>query len=211
MSASALKAVSVGVDIDGSTVFDGVSLAAAAGTMTTITGPAGAGKTILARVLAGLLQPDRGEVLFDGRPTSDHDAAPNATLVAQDDWLISVLTVSETVTLPLQAQRLPPAEIRERASHWLSALGLEGCADRLVDELSGGQRQRLAIARALAVQASVVIMDEPTAGLDAENRKLVLSLMLDERDRGAALVVVSHDPDVLAQSTATLELAGLGG
>jgi putative ABC transport system ATP-binding protein len=203
-----LKAVAVGVDLDGRPVFDGISLAAEAGTLTAITGPSGSGKTTLARVLSGLRVPDRGEVLFQGLPSAELRDGPPAALVAQDEGLLAVLTTTETVTLPLQMRCLAKPEIRARARHWLGAVGLEACADRLVDELSGGQRRRLAIARALALQAPIVIMDEPTAGLDADNRRLIVGLLLDELRRGAALVLVSHDPDVLVHSTATFELAG---
>ena len=100
------------------------------------------------------------------------------------------------------------SQIKGKQRHWLAVTGLDACAGRLVDELSGGQRQQLAIARALAMRTGVVVMDEPTAGLDAENRNLVVGLLWAEMERGAALVVVSHDPEILARSTAWLELDG---
>jgi putative ABC transport system ATP-binding protein len=199
MTEPLLRAVEVGVDIDGRPIFDGVSMEAEPGSLTVITGPSGSGKSTLARVLASFRAPDRGEVVF-GSPGT------RPALVAQEEGLVAVLTAAETVALPLQAEGLPRTEIRRRWHHWLGATGLEACAGRLVDELSGGQRQRLAIARALATGASVVVMDEPTAGLDAENRNMVVALLLAEMERGAAVIVVSHDPEVLARSTATLEL-----
>ena len=197
MSEPALKATGVGVDIDGRAIFDGVSLTAEPGSMTVITGPSGTGKTTLARVFASFRAPDRGEVVF---------ASPvRPALVAQDEGLVSVLTAAETVALPLQMQGLPRDEIRNRSRHWLEATGLDACADRLVDELSGGQRQRLAIARALAMRADVLVLDEPTAGLDAGNRNMVVALLQAELDRGAAVVVVSHDAEILARATAGLD------
>jgi putative ABC transport system ATP-binding protein len=197
----ALRAVGIGVDVGGRALLDGVDLEAEAGSLTVITGPSGTGKSTLARVLAGFLAPDRGTVEF-GSPGT------RPALVAQDEALVSFLTASETVALPLQAEALPRPEIRNRCRHWLGATGLDACAGRLVDELSGGQRQRLAIARALAMGASVVVMDEPTAGLDAENRNMVVALLQAEMEHGAAVVVVSHDSEILARSTATVELAG---
>ncbi len=200
MTEAALKAIDVGVDIGDRPIFDGVNLEAEPGSLTVITGPSGSGKSTLARVLASFRAPDRGEVVFA-------TAGTRPALVVQDEGLVSVLTAAETVALPLQAEGLPKAEIRDRWQHWLGATGLDACAGRLVDELSGGQRQRLAIARALATGTSVVVMDEPTAGLDAENRNMVVALLLSEMERGAAVVVVSHDPEILARSTTTLELS----
>ena len=199
MSEPALTAIDIGVDVDGRSLFDGVSLAAERGSLTVITGPSGAGKTTLARVLAGFREPDRGRVVFGA-------FGERPAFVAQDEGLVSVLTAAETVALPLQAQGLARTEIRTSSRHWLEATGLGACAGRLVDELSGGQRQRLAIARALAMRTCVVVMDEPTAGLDAENRNLVVGLLRAEMERGAGLVVVSHDPEILARSTTRCEL-----
>jgi ABC-type lipoprotein export system ATPase subunit len=88
-------------------------------------------------------------------------------------------------------------------------VGLDSCASRTVAELSGGQRQRVAIARVLAMNADVIVMDEPTAELDPANRALVMSLLTAELARGASLVVVSHEADVIGRADVVYELAGL--
>jgi ABC-type multidrug transport system ATPase subunit len=198
MSRPVLQAIEIGADVGGRPLFDGVSLTVEPGSMTAITGPSGSGKTTLARVLARVREPDRGEVVFGS------EDAP--AIVAQDEGLVPVLTGAETVSLPLQVRGLPRAEIKERSRHWLEATGLGACANRLTDELSGGQRQRLAIARALAMGTDVIVLDEPTAGLDAGNRNMIVALLQGELERGAAVVVVSHDADVLARSTSIVDL-----
>ncbi|HEY1761634.1 MAG TPA: ATP-binding cassette domain-containing protein [Acidimicrobiales bacterium] len=205
-----LRASAIGVDVGGQILLNDVSLVVSSGQMLVITGASGSGKTILAHTLAGIIDPDRGQVTLAGAPLSarrDVDGRP--ALVTQDFGLISVLTAAETVSLPLRVLSLRKEEVRDRTAHWLEALGLASCANRPVAELSGGQRQRVAIARALAMDANVVVMDEPTAELDPTNRALLLSLLEAELARGVALAVVSHETDVIARADIVYELAKL--
>lgn len=212
MTSNALRALSVGVDIEGVTILDQVTLTVSSGQLLVITGASGSGKTTLAHVLAGLVEPDRGEVVFDETPLHLlKDVSTRLALVPQDFGLVSTLTAYENVALPLQVGQQPKNEQRERSERWLALTGLGACANRPVDELSGGQHQRVAIARAFAIGASVIIMDEPTAELDHTNRDLVLSLVATERERGAAIVVVSHDDDILARANAIHELPLMRG
>jgi ABC-type lipoprotein export system ATPase subunit len=204
---SGLRAVAVGVDRGGQVILDDVTLGASAGEMLVVTGPSGSGKTTLAEVLAGIAEADRGDVTIAGAPLRQAALAHRPVLVPQDFGLVATLTAVETVGLPLQVRALEKEETRERSARWLGAVGLESCSNRLVNELSGGQRQRVSIARALAVGSSVIVMDEPTAELDPANRDLVLSLLMAERERGAALVVVSHETDVIARADVVYELA----
>jgi ABC-type lipoprotein export system ATPase subunit len=205
-----LRATSVGVDVEGRTLLNDVNLLISAGQMIVVTGHSGSGKSILAHTLAGIIDPDRGEVTHDGVALSANSPfSARPALVPQDFGLVSVLTCSETVALPLQVRSLSKDEIRGRVARWLGALGLEACANRTVAELSGGQRQRVAIARALAIGADAIVLDEPTAELDPANRALVLSLLVGELARGAALVVVSHEADVIAKADLVYELPTL--
>jgi ABC-type lipoprotein export system ATPase subunit len=160
----------------------------------------------LAHTLAGIIEPDRGEVTFSGTSLRQRTTLAHPALVPQDFGLVSALTAAETVSLPLQVRSLAKEEIRDRAATWLGALGLEMCADRTVAELSGGQRQRVAIARALVIGADVLVMDEPTAELDPDNRALVLSLIEHELVRGAVVIVVSHEVDVIERADLVFEL-----
>jgi putative ABC transport system ATP-binding protein len=210
MSRSELRAVSVGVDAGGRALLDDVNLLVSSGRMLAVTGSSGSGKTTLAHTLAGIVAPDRGEVTLAGVPLSNVTTFSDLpALVTQDFGLISVLTAAETVALPLQVRGLAKGEIRDRSTHWLDALGLASCATRPVAELSGGQRQRVAIARALAKGADVIVMDEPSAELDPANRALLLSLLDTELAHGAAVVIVSHEADLIARADTVYELPKL--
>jgi ABC-type lipoprotein export system ATPase subunit len=201
VSAHELRASSLGVDVEGRVLLDEVNVVVAGGEMLVITGSSGSGKSTLALTLAGIAEPTRGGVTLSGTPLNRlRDFADRPALVTQDFGLVSVLTASETVALPLRACALDRDEIRARTTHWLDALGLAACAARPVAELSGGQRQRVAIARALAKGAPVLIMDEPTAELDPTNRALLLSLLAGELARGVAVVVVTHEADVIERA-----------
>jgi putative ABC transport system ATP-binding protein len=202
--------MALGVELGGQALFRNVELLVAPGQMLVVTGASGTGKSTLAHILAGVLGPDHGEVTLAGVPLQEiSNFAARPSLVTQDFGLVSTLTAMESISLPLQAQSLARKEIRDRSALWLEALGIESCADHLVDDLSGGQQQRVAIARALAKGSEVIIMDEPTSELDAANRALLLSILDDERARGAAIVVVSHEADVIDDADVVYELSGL--
>jgi putative ABC transport system ATP-binding protein len=206
VNARELRAVSLTIGVGQSVLVERLSFAAEAGQLFAITGASGSGKTTLVQVLAGIRPPTSGEVLLDDSPLAKVALGSRPGLVPQDYGLLATLTAAETVALPLQARGLAKREIRERTTRWVHATGLEGCARRPVSQLSGGQRQRVAIARALALDAPVLIMDEPTSELDAATRDLILTLLADEAGRGCILLVVSHDPDVLERSDRIIEL-----
>ena len=129
-----------------------------------------------------------------------------AGFVPQTFGLAPWLTAAENVALVMQVLGLPPDVVEQRTTEALEAIGLGAAFDRIVTELSGGQRQRVAVARALAAEPAVIIADEPTAELDAENRSLVLDLLLDATDAGAAVVLATHDPEVTRRCTRLLVL-----
>jgi ABC-type lipoprotein export system ATPase subunit len=202
-----IEAIAVGFDSDRGPLFDDVSLSAGAGELLAISGAAGSGKSVLAAILAGVMAPDRGAVNFDGaRMPEVGQRGERPSFAPQDGALVPELTAAESVGLPLQLQGLVPVEIERRVEYWLGALGLAACTDRPVADLSGGQRQRVSIARTLASQSNALIFDEPTAEIDAKNRELVLSLMLNARDEGAAVIAVSHDADVTMAANHLFEL-----
>ena len=202
MTAPLLSARGLRVRLGDRTLLDGVDLDVGPGEVLAVAGPSGSGKSTLLAVLAGLRAPDAGTV-----------AVPEGTrpaLVLQGLALVSVLTVAENVEVALQAQRPPlsPDEVVRRAAHALGRVGLAERGDTLVEHLSGGQRQRVAVARALAVRPSVLLVDEPTSALDEQTRALVLAALRETAADGAAVVVATHDPAVLAVATRTRHLAG---
>jgi putative ABC transport system ATP-binding protein len=117
-----------------------------------------------------------------------------------------VLTAYENIVVPLLDGGLELAEADTRAREALDMVGLGEWAAHLVEELSGGQQQRVAVARALAAQAAVLLADEPTSDLDGRNREVVLTALRAAADRGAAVVLATHDPEAAAEADGELAL-----
>jgi iron complex transport system ATP-binding protein len=185
-------------------VLDGVSLALSPGEVLAVLGPNGAGKSTLLRCLAGVLQP-QGSVELDGRPLPSVPPGERARLLAFVPQHVPPrlpMTVFEAVLLgrrPYLSWR-PRASDLEAAWEALSLMGLEELAQREFSEISGGQRQKAALARALAQQSRLLIMDEPTSSLDLRHQLEVMSLLCtlaEERDVGVVLAM--HDLNLAAR------------
>ncbi|HKD98643.1 MAG TPA: ATP-binding cassette domain-containing protein [Micromonosporaceae bacterium] len=185
-----------------------VSATAVPGRVLAVTGPSGAGKTTLLWAMAGLLRPVDGTVTVDGSPLRDRDhaVAQRIVLVPQDNGLAPILTAAENIAVALLAGGANASDARRLTVDALDRLGLSAQADQLVEELSGGQQQRTAIARGLALGGDIVLADEVTSELDAQNRQKVLDLLLAEAHRGAAVVFATHDPEAAAGCHAELHL-----
>jgi putative ABC transport system ATP-binding protein len=192
----------------GEPVLRDVSVAARPGEMLAVTGTSGAGKTTLLNAMAGLLPPKDGRVLLDGEPLRDRDHAVGlgVVLIPQDNGLAAVLTAVENIVVVMIATGATPAEARRGTAAALDRLGLTGQGDQLIEELSGGQQQRAAIARGLALRGDVLLADEVTSELDAANRQRVIDLLRAEADRGAAVVLATHDPEAAAACDRELHL-----
>ena len=186
-------------------VLDCPTLEIAGGSSLAITGPSGCGKSTLLCLLAGLAAPTEGRVSIG---TTDLTALSDAGraafrkaaigVVYQADNLLPFLTVAENVRLQL-ALCADTRDADGRVAKLLDGLGLGELSARLPDQLSGGQRQRVAVARAIIHQPSVILADEPTGALDAENAAAVIGLLTEAHRRlGSTLVVVTHDPEVAA-------------
>jgi putative ABC transport system ATP-binding protein len=185
----------------GRVILDGVSLVAAPGEVLGIVGPSGSGKSSLMALLAELEVPDEGTVAGP--------ASRRLGLVLQAYGLAGVLTAAENVEIPLQAGvlgQLSRRDVRERAAVALAAVGLTAVAGHLTEELSGGQQQRLAIARALAVDPTVLLADELTAEVDHTWRDQIVELVFTVARRGGVVVVATHDPDLAARCDRLLRL-----
>jgi putative ABC transport system ATP-binding protein len=190
----------------GRRLLDDVSVTAEPGRMLAVTGSSGSGKTTLMSVLGGLVRPDRGEVSYDGGPVGTRHGEPRAgtALVLQTYGLVPTLTAEENIAIALRARGADPRQAAERS---VAALGRVGdLADRLISELSGGQTQRVAVARALGAEPDVLLADEPTSELDETNRDLVVAELRAEAERGAVVVVATHDPEVATMCDAEVHL-----
>ena len=202
-----LEARDLAYAIDGRTVFSGVSLTVDAGERLAVVGPSGSGKTSLLACLTGLVTPTAGEVLLQGEPVRGL-AGPSrgVAMVLQGYGLVSLLSAAENIEVAVRAAGTRPSDARRVARQALAAVGLTPHADQLVDELSGGQQQRTAVARALALGPRLLVADEPTAELDPASRVLAVARMLEVTERGGALVLATHDPDVAASCHHVLDL-----
>src|SRR5438046_6988663 len=178
-------------------VLDDVSLQIAAGDFVALLGPSGSGKSTLLRILAGLLQPTTGQVLFKGVP--QHGANPHLAIVFQSFALFPWLTVLQNVELGLQAQDLTRTQRLKRALAAIDLIGLDGFEDAYPKELSGGMRQRVGFARALVVEPELLFMDEPFSALDvltaANLRKELLGLWRSQSMPTKAILMVTHNID----------------
>jgi putative ABC transport system ATP-binding protein len=178
------------------------------GLVVAVVGPSGAGKSSLVWALAGALEPAAGTVTVGGVPVTGRQqaAALGVAVVPQGNGLASSLTAHENVLVPLLAAGVPVLEARERAERALDEVGVAESADHLVEELSGGQQQRVAVARALAAHATVLLADEPTSDLDAGNRERMMAALRGQADRGAAVLVTTHDPEAAEQADGELAM-----
>jgi thiamine transport system ATP-binding protein len=181
-------------------VLDGISLRVTDGEVLALLGASGAGKSTLLRVLAGLLVPDRGTVWLDGRDVSDVPAHRRRIgLMFQDEQLFPHLTVEQNVAFGLRMQRTPRGEIAQRVRAMLELVGMPGFGQRHVAKLSGGEAKRVALARALAPEPAVLLLDEPLTGLDRElHDRLAVDLAAVLRSTGTTAILVTHDHDEAA-------------
>lgn len=179
---------------------DGIDLTVDAGEFVLIMGPSGSGKTTLLTMLGGLLQPSAGEVWVAGQPFHEMSerelpAARRHSIgfVFQSFNLLQALTVQENVLVALNFAGRSGEAANRQVAELLSRLGLEARSGFLPRQISGGERQRTSIARALAHDPPVILADEPTANLDAQNRQDVMRILRGEAEKARAVVVVGHD------------------
>jgi phospholipid/cholesterol/gamma-HCH transport system ATP-binding protein len=174
-------------------VLSSVNLVVPRGGIVSVLGRSGTGKSVFLKCLAGLLQPDAGEIWFEGRR---RDGFPlRCSYLFQANALFDSLTALENVALPLeQTTRLETKEIERAVNAALKSLGLEEFADLFPAQMSGGMQKRLALARALVTRPELVLFDEPTAGLDPPARHDVFSMIIRYREEfDFTAVVVTHD------------------
>jgi NitT/TauT family transport system ATP-binding protein len=175
-------------------VLDGVSFQAAAGEFVCLLGPNGCGKTTLLRIIGGLEPVSAGQVRLDGRPVVAGAASDvHVGVVFQEDRLLPWQTLEENVSLVLKPLARDAAARRETAGRYLRFVGLRGFEGYYPSRVSGGMRQRAAIARALAIEPHVLLMDEPFGALDAQNRRIMQAeVRRIWAETGKTIVFVTH-------------------
>ena len=187
----------ISVSFDGQPVLKNMNLYIRDGEFVTLLGPSGCGKTTTLRIIAGFLEPDEGEIFFDGNKINGlppHKRQVNT--IFQRYALFPHLNVWNNVAFGLKLQNLAKPEIERQVADMLRAVNLAGFEKRSVSSLSGGQQQRVAIARALAVRPRVLLLDEPLGALDLKLRKdMQVELKSIQQQLGITFIYVTHDQE----------------
>ena len=174
---------------------DNVSFGIEKGKLIGLLGPSGSGKTTILRMIAGLEQPDSGEIIIDGRVVNDVPASERGIgFVFQNYALFRYMTVYDNIAFGLKVQKADKKYIRQRVMELVELIGLKGLEKRYPSQLSGGQRQRVAFARALAPNPQLLLLDEPFAAIDAKIRTELRSWLKDMIEKlGITSIFVTHD------------------
>lgn len=191
---------------------NGFDLRVEKGEFVTIVGPSGCGKSTILSVVDGLISPSGGSVLIDGQPVTGPGA--DRALVFQEFALLPWRTVESNIQLGIELQRKTPrAEIPGVVEHYIKMVSLQGFERHYPHQLSGGMRQRVGIARALAVNPQILLMDEPFAALDAQTREIMSSELLRiwEQDRKSVLFVTHSIDEAVYLADRIVVLSGCPG
>ena len=187
----------ISVSFDNERILENLNLCIRDGEFITFLGPSGCGKTTTLRVIAGFLQPDGGDVIFDAKKINGvppHKRQVNT--IFQRYALFPNMNVFDNIAFGLRVKKLPADRIRQKVQDMLALVNLKGFDHRMIDSLSGGQQQRVAIARALAVDPKVLLLDEPLGALDLKLRKdMQVELKKIQKSLGITFIYVTHDQE----------------
>lgn len=195
-------------------VLKGVDLSVEKGEIVSIIGPSGAGKTTLLQIIGTLDKQDEGTIIIDGtdiRKLSEKELAEfrnkHIGFIFQFHQLLPEFTALENTMMPALIAGEREEEAKERATRLLSELGLGERLTHKPSELSGGEKQRVAAARAMMMNPSVILADEPSGSLDSKNKEELHKLLLDMREKyGQTIIIVTHDKDLAAISDRVVEM-----
>lgn len=192
---------------------DGVSLDIGKGELVSVNGPSGCGKTTLLLIAGGLLCPDEGSIMFDGRnlydlspEDRDRERAAKLGFVFQQFYLVPYMNVLENILIPSIGSNTYSKELESRARELISRFNLSHRISHKPGELSTGERQRVALARALINSPSILFADEPTGNLDDDNAGIVLNYISDFAADGGAVLLVSHDGRISSKAHRTYKM-----
>ena len=207
-----LELQNIGKSYGGQQVLADINLTVREREMVSIMGKSGAGKSTLLAVMAGLVQPDSGRVLFQDTVISDHDEEKLAAFrlhhigfIFQDFKLIPSLTAHDNILMGIYPRRdIPAVEKEKRINELASQVGLTAKLTEKTDNLSGGEKQRVAIARSLVNRPGLVLADEPTGNLDSATAEEILSLFKElHQQMATSFLIITHDQDIAAQTQKT--------
>ena len=187
----------IALSFDGEKILDGINLDIKDKEFITFLGPSGCGKTTTLRIIAGFLEPDEGDVIFENNKINGVPAYKRqVNTIFQRYALFPHLNVYENIAFGLRVKKMKEKEIKEKVEEMLKLVNLTGLEKRSIDKLSGGQQQRVAIARAIANHPKVLLLDEPLAALDLKLRKdMQKELKKIQQQLGITFIFVTHDQE----------------
>ena len=191
---------------------DNVSFGIEKGKLIGLLGPSGSGKTTILRMIAGLEQPDSGEIIIDGRVVNDVPASERGIgFVFQNYALFRYMTVYDNIAFGLKVQKADKKYIKQRVMELVELIGLKGLEKRYPSQLSGGQRQRVAFARALAPNPQLLLLDEPAAGMNPnETGELMETIQFVREHFGMTILLIEHDMKLVSGICEELTVLNFG-
>lgn len=201
VSQTIIELKNISVEFDGNSVLKNIDLKLYPSESLVLIGPSGQGKTTLLKVLAGLIEPNSGELYFKGkswatlRTSEKVEALKKMGMLFQKNALFDSMTCGENIAFPLrETTNLSNSEINEKVEFYLNAVGISHAKSLYPDEISGGMQKRLGIARALALKPEIIFYDDPTAGLDPITSKKIIELILAlKNENNSTVVAITND------------------
>lgn len=202
-----IRAENIGIEINGKNIFTNISLSIKDNEMVAITGPSGCGKTTLLNCLGLIQDINNGEIIIGDKNVTNYNDREktrfwheHAAFIYQDYGIIENESVAYNITLNKKESK------RKEVESVLNKVGLKNRGEELASVLSGGEKQRLGVARAIYKKAILIYADEPTASLDAENRKLVLDLLKNRTEEGATVILATHDERLIGECDRSINM-----